>query len=174
MPKYRVPFSRGRPHVIFYIDILRQTCTPGAVRRSHQDAADWGHQFSGRAAIVVCQRGQKLSEGTAAWLVHVDVPAEALEGGFEGWKAAKLSLVPTSKLPARDARGRTVWVTRARPKIDRIACPCLIRRSSTPKRRFYSWRLPRSSRSASASMLFPSTLKTCSGVIAANPALSMS
>jgi rhodanese-related sulfurtransferase len=123
MPKYRVPFSRGRPHVIFYIDILRQTCTPGAVRRSHQDAADWGHQFSGRAAIVVCQRGQKLSEGTAAWLRHVDVPAEALEGGFEGWKAAKLSLVPTSKLPARDARGRTVWVTRARPKIDRIACP---------------------------------------------------
>ena len=41
---------------------------PGAVRRSHQEAADWGEEFSGRSAIVVCLRGQKLAEGTAAWL----------------------------------------------------------------------------------------------------------
>jgi rhodanese-related sulfurtransferase len=105
---------------------------PGALRRSHQDAADWGGQFAGRSAIIVCQRGQKLSEGTAAWLRLVNVAAEALEGGFEGWKSAKLPLVPASKLPVRDARGRTVWVTRARPKIDRIACPWLIRRFVDP------------------------------------------
>ena len=37
-----------------------------------------------------------------------------------------------SKLPPRDAQGRTVWVTRARPKIDRIACPWLIRRFVDP------------------------------------------
>ena len=61
-----------------------------------------------------------------------DVPAEALEGGFEGWKDAKLPLVAASKLPPRDAQGRTVWVTRARPKIDRIACPWLIRRFVDP------------------------------------------
>ena len=36
--------------------------------------------------------------------------------------------IPVSKLPARDSAGRTVWVTRARPKIDRIACPWLIKR----------------------------------------------
>ena len=41
---------------------------PGAVRRNHQEAADWGGEFSGHSAIVVCQRGLKLSEGTAAWL----------------------------------------------------------------------------------------------------------
>ena len=105
---------------------------PGAVRRSHQQAADWGEEFSGRSAIVVCQRGLKLSEGTAAWLRHAGASAEALEDGFEGWKAAKLPLVPASKLPARDAQGRTVWVTRARPKIDRIACPWLIRRFVDP------------------------------------------
>jgi rhodanese-related sulfurtransferase len=105
---------------------------PGAVRRNHQQATDWGGQFAGRSAIVVCLRGQKLAEGTAAWLRHADVSAEALEGGFEGWKAAKLPLVPSSKLPARDAQGRTVWVTRARPKIDRIACPWLIRRFIDP------------------------------------------
>ena len=105
---------------------------PGAVRRNHADAAGWGEEFSGRPAIVVCLRGQKLAQGTAAWLRHLDVSAEALEGGFEGWKAAKLPLVPAEKLPARDAKGRTVWVTRARPKIDRIACPWLIRRFVDP------------------------------------------
>ena len=36
-------------------------------------------------------------------------------------------------MPASDACGRTVWVTRARPKIDRIACPWLIRRFVDPR-----------------------------------------
>jgi rhodanese-related sulfurtransferase len=105
---------------------------PGSVRHSHQDAADWSGEYSGGSAIVVCMRGAKLAQGTAAWLRHAGVSAETLDGGFEGWKAAKLPLVPSSKLPARDAQGRTVWVTRARPKIDRIACPWLIRRFVDP------------------------------------------
>ena len=105
---------------------------PGSVRRNFAEAADWGEEFSGRPAITICLRGQKLAQGTAAWLRHLHVNAEALEGGFEGWKAAKLPLVPASKLPARNAQGQTVWVTRARPKIDRIACPWLIRRFVDP------------------------------------------
>jgi len=105
---------------------------PGAVRRDHEDVAHWGEDYAGRPAIVVCLRGQKLAQGTAAWLRHLHTPAETLEGGFEGWKAAGLPLVPTAKLPPRDAEGRTVWVTRARPKIDRIACPWLIRRFVDP------------------------------------------
>jgi hypothetical protein len=56
------------------------------------------------------------------------VPAEVLGGGFESWRQAGLPLVPVVKLPPLDQDGRTVWVTRARPKIDRIACPWLIRR----------------------------------------------
>ena len=105
---------------------------PGAIRRSHEDAGDWSGEFSASSAIVVCLRGAKLAQGTAAWLRHADVSAETLEGGFEGWKEAKLPLVDASKLPPRDAQGRTVWVTRARPKIDRIACPWLIRRFVDP------------------------------------------
>ena len=35
-------------------------------------------------------------------------------------------------MPAADAAGRTIWVTRSRPKIDRIACPWLIRRFVDP------------------------------------------
>lgn len=105
---------------------------PGAVRRNHLGVADWGKEFAARSAVVVCRRGQQIAQGTAAWLRHIQVKAEVLEGGFEGWKAAKLPLVPVSKLPARDAQGRTVWVTRARPKVDRIACPWLIRRFVDP------------------------------------------
>jgi len=105
---------------------------PGAVRRSHEDAADWSGEFTGRPAVVVCLRGAKLAQGSAAWLRNANSEAETLDGGFEGWKDAKLPLIPADKLPPRDARGRTVWVTRARPKIDRIACPWLIKRFVDP------------------------------------------
>lgn len=57
---------------------------------------------------------------------------KSLEGGFEAWVGQSLPVVPTSKLPRRDGQGRTVWVTRSRPKIDRIACPWLIRRFVDP------------------------------------------
>src|SRR3546814_3639317 len=41
-------------------------------------------------------------------------------------------MVPETVLPTRDSEGRTVWVTRGRPKVDRIACPWLIRRFVDP------------------------------------------
>jgi rhodanese-related sulfurtransferase len=106
---------------------------PGAVRRSWQAAADWAHEFSDRSAIVICQKGQKLSEGVAAWLRHEGIPTDSLEGGALAWAQAGLPMVPEAVLPSRDALGRTVWVTRARPKVDRIACPWLIRRFVDPQ-----------------------------------------
>jgi hypothetical protein len=60
------------------------------------------------------------------------IEAEILEGGFAAWREAGLPVINASKLPERDPRGRTVWVTRARPKVDRIACPWLIRRFIDP------------------------------------------
>ena len=105
---------------------------PGAVRRPWRDVSAWAGALTGHSAIVICLRGQKLSHGVAAWLRQEGVPAESLEGGTEAWRAADLPMVPADKLPARDAQGRTVWVTRARPKIDRIACPWLIRRFVDP------------------------------------------
>jgi rhodanese-related sulfurtransferase len=101
---------------------------PTSERRAHRDVGEWAPSVEKRPVVVICQRGEKLSHGTAAWLRHDGVPAENLEGGFEAWQKAGLPLVPSDKLPARDAAGRTVWVTRERPKIDRIACPWLIRR----------------------------------------------
>ena len=105
---------------------------PGAVRRSHRDVRDWAGTYSGQSVVVVCQWGKKLSEGTAAWLRHHNIAAESLEGGYIGWTQTDLPTVSADKMPKRDARGRTVWVTRARPKIDRIACPWLIRRFVDP------------------------------------------
>jgi rhodanese-related sulfurtransferase len=105
---------------------------PGATRFSHKAVQDWGQRLTGQSVVVVCQKGQKLSEGAAAWLRHASIGAETLEGGHLGWKEAALPTVPADKIPKRDGRGRTVWVTRSRPKIDRIACPWLIKRFVDP------------------------------------------
>jgi rhodanese-related sulfurtransferase len=105
---------------------------PGAIRHSHRDVQDWASGLTGQSVVVICHKGEKLSEGTAAWLRHSSIAAENLEGGQVGWKQAELPTVPADKIPKRDKRGRTVWVTRSRPKIDRIACPWLIRRFVDP------------------------------------------
>ncbi|BBK30509.1 hypothetical protein EDC65_2050 [Stella humosa] len=106
---------------------------PAAIRRDFRTVDEWSGALAGRVVAVVCQRGLKLSQGAAAWLRHAGARAETLEGGFEGWVAAGGLLVRPDRLPAADRQGRTVWVTRARPKIDRIACPWLIRRFVDPQ-----------------------------------------
>lgn len=83
--------------------------------------------------VAICAEGHRRSQGLAAVLRNAGVPAEYLEGGQAAWVAAGLPLVDPGKLTARDAEGRTVWVTRSRPKIDRIACPWLIRRFIDPR-----------------------------------------
>jgi rhodanese-related sulfurtransferase len=105
---------------------------PGSVRRSYADVPHWAAEFSGRSVVVICQKGKKLSQGVAAWLRHAGADADTLEDGIEGWTKAGLPVVPAARIPPRDAAGRTIWVTRARPKIDRIACPWLIRRFVDP------------------------------------------
>jgi len=105
---------------------------PGALRRDFATVADWAAAFAGQRAVIVCHRGHKLSEGVAAWLRHAGVDAELLDGGAAAWAAAGHPMVPEATLPPRDAQGRTLWVTRARPKVDRIACPWLIRRFVDP------------------------------------------
>jgi len=81
--------------------------------------------------VVVCAMGRKLSEGVAALLRCQNTPAEVLEGGAVAWGQAGLPMTPIAHL----APG-SLWVTRHRPKIDRIACPWLIRRFVDPNARF--------------------------------------
>jgi rhodanese-related sulfurtransferase len=86
--------------------------------------------------VVICAEGHRRSQGVAAVLRNAHMPAEYLEGGQAAWDAAGFPLVDPGKLSALDAEGRTVWVTRSRPKIDRIACPWLIRRFVDPRANF--------------------------------------
>ena len=109
---------------------------PGARRRDAKAVASWTHELQSKHVVVACQRGGSRSEGAAAWLREAGVNAEVLEGGYEAWRKASGFLVKTETLQERDAQGRTVWVTRARPKVDRIACPWLIRRFVDPDAMF--------------------------------------
>jgi rhodanese-related sulfurtransferase len=101
---------------------------PGSVRRPFATAPEWAAEWAGRSAVAVCQKGLKLSQGVAAWLRHAGVPTDVLEGGAAAWAGSGMPMVPVARMPPLDPQGRTVWVTRARPTIDRIACPWLIRR----------------------------------------------
>ncbi|WP_417628898.1 chromate resistance protein ChrB domain-containing protein [Pararhodobacter aggregans] len=105
-------------------------CLPGAVMLGDAPAPAWAK--AGPVAVV-CQQGRKRAQGVAALLRAEGVAAQYLDGGFEGWRAAGLPLISPAALPPRDAEGRTRWVTRNRPKIDRIACPWLIRRFLDPR-----------------------------------------
>ncbi|MDJ0685826.1 MAG: sulfurtransferase/chromate resistance protein [Alphaproteobacteria bacterium] len=109
---------------------------PGAFRWPHTDADTLAARLGGRKTVVYCQKGKKISQGTAAILRTLGVPTETLAGGHFAWRDAGLPRIPEAALPRRDAQGRTVWVTRQRPKIDRIACPWLIRRFVDPSARF--------------------------------------
>jgi rhodanese-related sulfurtransferase len=105
---------------------------PTARNLDARDISAWGPSFKGERVVVYCHDGGALSQGAAAWLRGEGIRSEALSGGIGAWDSSKLPLVRPDKIPERDERGRTVWVTRARPKIVRIACPWLIRRFIDP------------------------------------------
>lgn len=109
---------------------------PGSFRQSFRDIAELVPRLVGRKTVVICQKGKKLSQGAAAILRDRGIAAESLEGGIFAWRDSGEPLVPVTKLPQLDGEGYTVWVTRQRPKIDRIACPWLIRRFVDPNARF--------------------------------------
>jgi len=77
-----------------------------------------------RPVIAYCVRGHEVGRDAAAVLRQHGFDAGHLEGGLEAWRAAGGATKPWQP-PTR-------WVTRARPKIDRIACPWLIRRFLDP------------------------------------------
>jgi rhodanese-related sulfurtransferase len=105
---------------------------PAARRHCSQNVSHWCKQYAGRASVVVCQNGGTRSQATAAALRHEGIGAQTLVGGYEAWRAEHQPLVRGNRVPHRDCDGRTIWVTRARPKVVRVACPWLIRRFIDP------------------------------------------
>ena len=134
----------GTPKAPTILDVRREAIRagdprllPGARALAEADLSPEGLAriaagFQG-PVVVVCAEGHRLSQGTAAWLRHEGVHAEYLMGGQAAWTAANLPLIDPGKITARDAHARSIWVTRSRPKIDRIACPWLIRRFIDPR-----------------------------------------
>src|SRR5438034_1516874 len=117
----------GRPPLI--IDVRRKPAfraatdmITGALWRDPERVVDWAGELPRASRVVAyCVHGNEVSQGVAKALAGRGLSAQYLQGGIEeGWKAAG---------GARDAKpegANTRWVTRERPKIDRIACPWLI------------------------------------------------
>jgi rhodanese-related sulfurtransferase len=127
------------PNAPIVIDARRQAAfmsstemLTGALRRDPEQVGAWSRTLPSASSVVVyCVHGHEVSQKTAVALMAAGVNARYLEGGLEeGWKALGASL------DRKPADGSTRWVTRERPKIDRIACPWLIARFVDPQAEF--------------------------------------
>lgn len=96
---------------------------PGAIRRDPLQVETWGQTLPAVTSVMVyCVYGHEVGMNTMLALRAHGIAANFLEGGIEAWREQGLPLAPkASQHPTR-------WVTRARPKIDRIACPWLVKR----------------------------------------------
>ena len=98
----------------------------GALRRDPAKVDEWKATLPKAASVVVyCVHGHEVSQNAAKAL-----GARYLEGGIEHWKEEGGGIV------AKPIGASTRWVTRERPKIDRIACPWLVRRFIDPDAEF--------------------------------------
>jgi rhodanese-related sulfurtransferase len=81
---------------------------------------------AGRDVVVYCADGGDVSQSSATTLAKTGANVAYLKHGMAGWRERQL---PTRR---KFAAPTDKWVTRAKPKIDRIACPWLIRRFIDP------------------------------------------
>ena len=110
---------------------------PVARWRDHQTADVWARDLPHGDVVVYCVHGHQVSQSAAALLRSAGVQAYFLEGGIETYRAAGGPLISKAALPVCRAGGPTRWITRERPKIDRIACPWFIRRFLDPEATIY-------------------------------------
>ena len=119
------------------VDVRRQPAfdedrvvIPGALRRLPEAVENWAAEIEPwRPVVVYCVRGHEVSQGASAALRARGHDARYVAGGLEQWRAEGNATKPFAA-PTR-------WVTRERPKIDRIACPWLIRRFIDPSAEFF-------------------------------------
>jgi rhodanese-related sulfurtransferase len=114
---------RKKPAFLGAPDMIR-----GALRRDPMRVADWGATLPPAAGVVVyCVHGHEVSQAVAQVLRGAGSNASYLEGGIEHWDGER---------ERKPAGASTRWVTRERPKIDRIACPWLVKRFVDPEAEF--------------------------------------
>jgi rhodanese-related sulfurtransferase len=94
-----------------------------AFHRAPEEVERWRKDLSGgRPVVVNGVQGRQVSQDVTAVLRAVGVDAVYLEGGIAAWTEQGL---PTRR-NIGTSPGR--WVTREHPKVDRVACPWLVKR----------------------------------------------
>jgi rhodanese-related sulfurtransferase len=102
---------------------------PTATWRDFGQVAQWSQQLDrDRPVVLSCKQGKELSQAPTAYLRGEGFDARVLAGGYAAWTDAGLPLIEKGALDRLASARPSQWVTRRRPKIDRIACPWLIRR----------------------------------------------
>jgi rhodanese-related sulfurtransferase len=110
---------------------------PASIWREPTALADWiGTLDRKRPVVIACKAGKELSQNITAELRAAGYDSAMLAGGQAAWSEAGLPTIDRQTadriLPSRPS----TWITRRRPKIDRIACPWLIRRFIDPDAKF--------------------------------------
>lgn len=126
----------GTPDAPIVYDVCRHAkyceatrIIPTARWRDHLQVEAWAAEIPyGSRVVLSCVHGHNVSQLAASILRARGVDARVLSGGSEGWRACGAPTILKDALPGRDETRPSRWVTRIRPKIDRIACPWLIRR----------------------------------------------
>lgn len=103
-----------------------------AIWRDPAHWLDWKDEVAAMAGPIVffCVHGHEVSQGLTAALCAMGVDAKYLEGGFSEWQKFGQTV------PCMPSVRGTKWVTRERPKIDRVACPWLVARFIDPQAEF--------------------------------------
>ncbi|MGH6892990.1 MAG: chromate resistance protein ChrB domain-containing protein [Dongiaceae bacterium] len=108
----------------------------GSLYRSPEKVAEWSAELPiGKPVVVACLHGHEVGQTAATALRAAGLDARYLSGGVQGWINAGFPHLRKTEI--YDGTRSTSWVTRARPKIDRIACPWLIRRFIDPRATFH-------------------------------------
>jgi len=109
---------------------------PGARRGDPDRLAQWAAALARtRPVAVYCVHGHRVSQAAAQALVALGFEASYLDGGIGGWiDAGRATVKARAEL---GVPGASRWMTRERPKIDRLACPWLVRRFIDPDALFF-------------------------------------
>jgi rhodanese-related sulfurtransferase len=109
---------------------------PGARRGDPQHIAQWAKALPRtRPVAVYCVHGREVSQSAAQTLTALGYQAVYLDGGIDHWMSAGHATVRVRA--ELNVPGGSRWVTRERPKIDRLACPWLVRRFIDPDALFF-------------------------------------
>jgi rhodanese-related sulfurtransferase len=110
---------------------------PAARIADHGDAVTLAPTLDrSRPVVAACAHGHNRSQRLAAQLRAEGFAASSLRDGYDGWAAAGLPTVRRRVTDVALGEVPTTWITRRRPKIDRVACPWLISRFLDARARF--------------------------------------